>query len=213
MVKIIGGDTIKPGEEGELELQLEKELPHDEKGLRGTRPAPAWSVHLPPSACIGMAAHAIGIGHALGIENIPDLVRLVAIWAGRQSIGLFFPKLATNHLAVYLLDIGVALGAGGGDIAPVDGRIGIGVRQNRVRRVARGTVGRHNQPLLQQALAVDAGPRHSAAHQAPPTRAGRHRRNRRDNHRRDSSACDGEGRHAEVSRHRRKRRADQAPFR
>ena len=35
MVKIIGGDTIKPGEEGELELQLEKELPHDEKGLRG----------------------------------------------------------------------------------------------------------------------------------------------------------------------------------
>ncbi len=106
--------------------------------------------------CIGMAAHAIGIGHTLGIKNISDLVRLVAIDAGRQSIGLFLPKLAANDLAVYQFDIGVALGAGGSDIAPVDGRVGIGVWQDRVRRVTRGAVGRHNQPLLQQAFAVDA---------------------------------------------------------
>ena len=71
-----------------------------------------------------MAAHTIGIGHTLGVENVPDLVRLVAIDAGGQSIGLFFPKLAANGLAVYQFDIGVALGAGGGDIAPVMEELG-----------------------------------------------------------------------------------------
>jgi hypothetical protein len=34
-VKFITGDEIAPGKEGIIEFKLEKELPHDPKGLRG----------------------------------------------------------------------------------------------------------------------------------------------------------------------------------
>ena len=103
----------------------------------------------------GMAALAVGVSHALGVEDIADLVRLVAIDARRQHIRFFFPKFAADGLAVHLLDQSVALGAGGGDVLAGDGGVRVGMRQDAVRRVAGGTVGRHDQPFLQQALPVD----------------------------------------------------------
>ncbi len=100
-------------------------------------------------AGIGVAAHAIGVGHALRVENVADFVRLMAIDAGGKNIGLFFPELAADGLAVHQFDFGVAFGAGGRDVAPVDGRVRIGVRQDDVRRVTRGTVGGDDQsPFL-----------------------------------------------------------------
>lgn len=105
---------------------------------------------------VGVATHAVCIGHPQLIEDVSDLVRLMAIRTGGQHVGLFFPELATNHLAVYGFDLRVALGAGIGNILTIDRRSGIGMRQDRVRGVASGAGRGHGQPLLQQRLAVNA---------------------------------------------------------
>ena len=55
---------------------------------------------------VGVAAQAVRVGHAQFIEDVPDLVRLVAVRAGGQDVGLFFPKLSTNNLAVDRFDLG-----------------------------------------------------------------------------------------------------------
>lgn len=68
-----------------------------------------------------MAAHAIRIGHALGVENVSDFVRLVTIDAGGKSVGLLFPKFSADSLAVDQFNIGMALGTGCGNVASVDG--------------------------------------------------------------------------------------------
>ena len=57
------------------------------------------------------------------------------------------------------------------------------------------------------------GPGDAAAHQAHRSGEGRDRRHRGNHHRRDSPARHGQGRHAEVSRHRRERCAHQALLR
>ena len=103
-----------------------------------------------------MAAQAVGVGHALVVEDPPHLVGLVAVDAGRQHVGLLLPQLALDDLAVHDLDLGVALGAGGRDVAPRDGRGRVGRPQDRVGRVAGGAVGGHDQALAQQPLAVNA---------------------------------------------------------
>ena len=100
---------------------------------------------------VGVAAHAIGVGHALRVKNVADLVGLVAIQAGREDVGLFLPEFAADGLAVHHFDFSVALGAGGGDVAPVDGRIGIGVRQDVVRGVADTQVAATIRPFLRTA--------------------------------------------------------------
>ncbi len=106
--------------------------------------------------CIGVAAHAIGVGHALGVENVADFVGLVAVEAGGQYICLFLPEFAPDRLAVHHFDFGMAFGAGGRDVAPVDRRIRIGVRQDVVRGVARHAGGGDDQAFLENRLAVDA---------------------------------------------------------
>ena len=49
-------------------------------------------------ARIGVAAHAVRVGHAVVVENIAHLVRLVAIDAGGQNVGFFLPQLAADRL-------------------------------------------------------------------------------------------------------------------
>ena len=98
----------------------------------------------------------VAVGHALRVEDLPDLVRLVAVHARRQDVALLLPELALDHLAVHRLDLGVAFRAGRGDVLPRDRRRGIRVREDRVPGVAGGAVGSHDEPLPEEPLAVDA---------------------------------------------------------
>ncbi len=105
---------------------------------------------------IAVAAQAIGIGHALRIEDVPYFVRLMAIHAGRQDMRFFLPKLSANRLPVHFLDFRMTLRAGRDDVPPIDRRIRIGMRQNIVRRVARHAIRSHDEPLFHERFAVNA---------------------------------------------------------
>ncbi len=83
------------------------------------------------------------------------LVRLVALDADRNPVRRVLPELALDHLAVHLLDLRVALGAGRDHVLLGDRRLRIGVRQDVVRRVAGGADGGDRQALLVEPLAVD----------------------------------------------------------
>ena len=87
---------------------------------------------------VGMAALAVLVRHTLRIKDSPDLVRLVAVHAGRDEVRLFLPQLAANDFAVHILNQRMALRAGSGDVLFGDGRTVISVRQYEVRRVATG---------------------------------------------------------------------------
>ena len=80
----------------------------------------------------------------------------MAIRAGGQHVGLFFPELATDCLPVNLFDLRVALRTGSSDILAIDRRRRVGMRQDQVRRMATGAVGRYGESLFQQRLAVNA---------------------------------------------------------
>lgn len=103
-----------------------------------------------------MAPHAIGVRHTLRVENLANLVGLMAIDASRKDVCFLFPKLAANGLAVNLLDLRMAFGAGGSDVAAGDGRGRVGVRKNQVGSVASGAVWSNRETLLQQCFAVNA---------------------------------------------------------
>src|SRR5208282_96494 len=115
-----------------------------------------FPVARPTQFLVCVATHAIRVGHALLIEDVPDLMRLMAIGTGGQNVGLLFPELATNDLAVNGLDLRVAPGAGGGDVLAIDRGCWIGMGQYQVRGVAGGAIRSHRQALLQQGLSVDA---------------------------------------------------------
>ena len=58
-----------------------------------------------------MATHAVSVRHALIVEHLPHLVRLVAIHTCRKNADLFFPQLPANDLSVDCFDLSVALAA------------------------------------------------------------------------------------------------------
>ena len=105
---------------------------------------------------IGVAAQAIAVGHPLGVENLADFVRLVAVDARRDQVRLLLPQLAADHLAVHGLDLRVAPRAGLGDVLFGDGGAGIGVGKHVVRGVATGADRGNRQALLEQADAMNA---------------------------------------------------------
>lgn len=70
---------------------------------------------------VAVAAQAILVGHAFGVVDLTDLVRRVAIDAGRDDLRLLLPELAANHLAMNGLDLRMAAGAGGSDVLTGDG--------------------------------------------------------------------------------------------
>ena len=67
---------------------------------------------------IGVAAHAVRVGHAIVVKDVANLVRLVAIDAGREHVRFFLPQFAADRLPVHGFNLRVALGAGRGDVAP-----------------------------------------------------------------------------------------------
>ena len=103
-----------------------------------------------------MAAHAIRIGHALRVKHFSDLVRLMAIHARRQHVGLFFPHLALDDFPVNDFNLRVTLRTGFCYVLPRDRRKRIRVRQDGMGGMAGCAVRRDNQAFFQQALPVDA---------------------------------------------------------
>jgi len=101
------------------------------------------SVARAPQFFVRVATHAVRVGHTQLIENVPDLMRLMAVHAGRQHIGLLFPQLTTNGLAVHNLDLRVAFRAGSGNVPAIDRRSRVGMGQDRVRGVAGGAIWCH----------------------------------------------------------------------
>ena len=95
------------------------------------------------------------IDHARVVEHATDLVRLVAVHAGRDLVRLLFPQLALDDLRVHLLDHRVAGRAGAGDVVLVDARARVLVRQDEVGRMAGGAHGGHRSDPAEQARAVD----------------------------------------------------------
>lgn len=110
----------------------------------------------PPQVGIGMATHAIAVGHPFRVVDLADFVRLMAIDAGRDQVRLLLPQLAADHLAVYVLDVRVALGTRLGDVRLGDGGPGIGVGKHVVSGMTTAAYRGNGQALLEEADAVNA---------------------------------------------------------
>ena len=80
----------------------------------------------------------------------------MTVHAGGQDMRFLFPEFAADRLAVHFFDLGVALGAGGRDVAAVDRGIRVRVGQDVVGGVAGNAICRNDQSLLEQRLAVNA---------------------------------------------------------
>ena len=102
-----------------------------------------------------MAVHAVGVRHALAVENLAHLMGLMAVDAGWKHVGFLLPQLALDHLPVHIFDAGMTAGAGLRDIPAGDGGRGVRVRADVVRGVTRCAVRSNDEALLQQALAMD----------------------------------------------------------
>jgi len=104
---------------------------------------------------ISVAFQAVLRGHPGIVEHAPDLVRLVAVHAGRDLVRLFLPQAPLDDPSVHLFDPPVALHAGAGDVVLVDAGSLVRVGENEVRRMTRGAHGRDRQSLLEQPRAVN----------------------------------------------------------
>ena len=82
------------------------------------------AVAVPHQIRLAVAFHALVVGHALFVEDPPNLVGPVAVDTGRDFVRFLLPQLASNDFPVHLLDAPVALLAGLGDIVAVDARFG-----------------------------------------------------------------------------------------
>jgi len=78
---------------------------------------------------LAVAFEALAVGHAFGVEDPSDLVRLVALYAGGHFVWLLLPEYTFDDLLVHLLDASVAGLAGGRDVIAVNRRARVGMRQ------------------------------------------------------------------------------------
>lgn len=69
-----------------------------------------------------MAAHAISVRHPLIIEDLSNLMRLMAVNARRKDMRLFFPQFTLDDFSVDRFNLRMAFRAGGGDIPSRYGR-------------------------------------------------------------------------------------------
>ena len=103
-----------------------------------------------------MAFETAAVGNRDAYVFFPNLVGEVAIGAGRNGSGRLFPYLPLDDLNVNVLDPGVALHAGCGNVPWRDGRSRIGVGQDQVTAMA-VIAGRGNdEALLEQPLSMNA---------------------------------------------------------
>jgi hypothetical protein len=102
-----------------------------------------------------VTSEAILVGHSLRVEHLSYFVRLVTIHAGRKNVRLFFPQFAFDDLSVDQLNFRVTLRARCSDVFPCNRRPAVRVRQDRVRRMARDTTWRDNEPFTQQPFTMN----------------------------------------------------------
>ncbi len=96
----------------------------------------------------GVARQAIVVRHTLVVKNPACLMRLVAIDAHGNGLGLLLPKLTLDDLAVHLFDLGMAREATANDVPARDRRARVRMREDLVRAVTGGARGGHVQSLL-----------------------------------------------------------------
>jgi len=65
---------------------------------------------------VGVAAHAVRVGHTHVIEDVSDLMGLMAIGGGREDVGLFFHNSPRMILRWTVSICELALRAGGGNV-------------------------------------------------------------------------------------------------
>src|SRR3990172_5935922 len=73
-----------------------------------------------PEVLLAVTAQAVAVGRPRFVEYLADLVRLMAIHAGRNAVRLGLPQPPLDHLAMHHLDAGVALDTGGGHVGAID---------------------------------------------------------------------------------------------
>jgi hypothetical protein len=101
-----------------------------------------------------MAPETVLVGRSGLIQNSPYGVRLMTVDAGRYHIRLLTPQAALYHLAMYLLDLRVALLAGLTDVVAVNAGRRMGVWQDLVRCMTRRTDRCHGQSLTEQTFTM-----------------------------------------------------------
>lgn len=99
---------------------------------------------------------AVAVGHALNIEDLADLMGLMTVDTSGKNGGLFFPEFPFNHLAMDGLDLGMALGAGCGDVPPGNCGPLIRMGEDLVGGMTGGTCRADDQPFVHEALSMDA---------------------------------------------------------
>jgi hypothetical protein len=105
---------------------------------------------------IGVAAETVGVCGTARLERPwPDLVRLVALNAGRDLVRFELPESSLDDFDVHFFDARVALSACSGDVFAVNARPRVGVLEDIVRSVAGRTNRGNRQSFLIQANAVD----------------------------------------------------------
>lgn len=105
---------------------------------------------------ISVAPQAVPIGCTQSGERLAsDLVRLVALNARRDLVGLFLPQSTLDDLDVHFLDSRMAHHAGSGDVFAVNARSGIGMFEDIVRGVARGACRGHGQAFFEEPNAMN----------------------------------------------------------
>jgi len=102
-----------------------------------------------------MAGEAVLVRRPCIVEHPSLLVRSVAIHTGRYLVRFLFPQSAFDNLNVDLFNPGMALGAGGGHLISGYAGSGVGVRQDIVGGVARGTHRRHAQAGPEEPISMD----------------------------------------------------------
>ena len=128
-------------------------------GMTGARNLESVDVHGPAvfrlQLLVAVATHAIGVSHALCVENLAHLVRLMAVGTCREDVSFLFPEFTLDRLAMHGLNLCVTLRTCSRDIPASDRGFRIGVGQDRVRGMARGAVRSNDQPFLEKRLAMD----------------------------------------------------------
>lgn len=89
-------------------------------------------------------------------RRVADLVRAVAIDTHRPALVALRQQLAVNALVINLLDAHVTFAAGLRHVRVVDGRITINVTLDFMRTMTIVARRRHDQPHLQQRVAMNA---------------------------------------------------------
>ena len=103
----------------------------------------------------GVAGQALLIRESLLVKNTTDFMRLMTVDAARDDVWLFFPQFTFDDFQMHTLNFNVTLGAGVGDICPINRRFRIFVWQDIMRGMATGAHCSYKQATPKQAVTMN----------------------------------------------------------